>query len=87
MLDRASELGIRPQIELPIAEIIHFLTQSPRGWGDPLRNFRHAQTVEYRGRHKNFRCIYSVHDRVPIVFMAELTPMEGNPLHGEEFDT
>lgn len=86
MLNRAADLGILPEIELAIAEIIHLLTQSPRGWGDPLRNFQHAQTVEYRGQHRNFQCYYSIHDRIPIVFVASLTTLEGNPLHGENFD-
>ena len=86
MLDRAKTLGIASKIELAIAEVLHRLTQAPRDWGDPLRNYRHAHTVEYRGLHKNFRCTYSVHDRVPIVFMTELTPLEGNPLFGERFD-
>jgi hypothetical protein len=86
MLDRAAALGIQPQISQAIAEILDRLTEAPRQWGDLLRNYRHAHTVEYRGLHKNFRCIYSVHERIPIVFMTELTPLEGNPLYGENLD-
>ncbi|MBO0698595.1 MAG: hypothetical protein J2P46_09385 [Zavarzinella sp.] len=86
MVERATQLGARDEIVRALTEITAFLVQSPRSWGDPIRNFRHARTVQYRGQHKDFRCTYSVHDRIPIVFMTELTPLEGNPLYGEKFD-
>jgi hypothetical protein len=86
MIERAIELGVGDQVVDALTEITRRLVMSPRSWGDPLRNFRHAKTVEYRGQYEKFRCIYSVHDRVPIVFMTELVPLEGNPLYGQDLD-
>jgi hypothetical protein len=38
--------------------------------------------TEYHGRHWNLRCKYAVHDRIPIVFLLEITVLEGNPVFG-----
>jgi len=86
MIEKAGALGVARDTEVAIAEILHRLVIRPRSWGDPLMNLRHLNAVQYRGLHKDFRCIYSVHERIPIVFMTELTPLEGNPLFGHNFD-
>jgi hypothetical protein len=86
MLDRAGEIGRRPEIERSIAFIVDRLVRDPRGWGDPVRDLRHAKLTEYHGRHDNFLAVYAVHERVPMVFLSQLTPLEGNPLYGETFD-
>ncbi len=87
MIDRAIVLGVRDQIVRALQEIVQFVTQSPRSWGDPVRNFRHAELTQFRAIHRKFRCVYSVHNRVPIVFLNELTPLKGNPLFGGNYDT
>jgi hypothetical protein len=43
--------------------------------------------TQFRAIHRKFRCVYSVHNRVPIVFLNELTPLKGNPLFGGNYDT
>lgn len=83
MLDRAHALGIGPQVEHSIAFIVDRIINDPRGWGDPVRNFRHAQLVEYHGRHADFLAVYAVHERIPIVFLMQLSPLPGNRLFGE----
>jgi hypothetical protein len=65
-----------------LTEVTRFLIQSPRSWGDPVRHYRGAELTEYRGQHWNLRCRYAVHDRVPIVFLTDITPLEENPLFG-----
>jgi len=47
-----------------------------------MRRYRHAQLTEYRGLHWILLCRYAVHDRVPIVFLTDITPLEENPLFG-----
>jgi hypothetical protein len=86
MLNRATALGIAPEVERTIAEIVNLLIQKPREWGDPLRDYRHAKFTEYRGRHRHFQCIYVVHQRIPSVILTQIITLPGNPLHGENFD-
>jgi hypothetical protein len=86
MLDRAVARGVGPGIQQAVATIFSRLINEPRKWGDPIRNLRNAQQVEYHGRHERFLAVYTVHDRVPIVFVWRLVPQEGNPLFGENFD-
>jgi hypothetical protein len=86
MLQRALAIGIGPEIERAIAEIVDKLIKDPRAWGDPVRNFHHAHLVEYHGRHRGFFAAYSVHDRIPMVFLLQLIPLPGNPLLDENLD-
>ena len=86
MLDRAAARGVGPEARQAVAGIIHRLVNEPRKWGDPVRNHRKAKLVEYNGRHGGFLAIYSVHERVPIVFLTQLVPQAGHPLFGENFD-
>ena len=86
MLRRAASLGVIDPVARDVAEILHEMTWNPRTWGDPLRHFRHVQFVQYRSIHGQFRSMYTVHDRLPLVVFTELTPLEGNPLYGESFD-
>lgn len=86
MLDRARAIGVGDEIDGAIAEILSLLIQSPREWGDPIRDYRHAQLTEYHGRHRHFLCVYAVHHRIPTVFATQLIVQEGNPLFGEHFD-
>jgi hypothetical protein len=86
MVGRAAALGVQSAVAQAFGEILERLVSRPREWGDPLRHFRNAQTTQYAGHHRKFRCVYSVHDRVPIVFLTDIYPMPGNPLYGETFD-
>ena len=86
MIDRAHQLGCGEAIEFAIAQIFYFLLQTPREWGDPIRDFRHAQFTQYHGRHEHFLCVYHVHERLPMVVVTHLIPQEGNSLFGEAFD-
>jgi hypothetical protein len=40
----------------------------------------------YHGHHANFLGIYSVHDRIPMAFLIDVVPLEGNPLFGGNYD-
>ncbi len=82
LVDRASEQGLRDEAIVAFAEIHRFLTMKPRKWGDPVRYLRNAKLTEFRGIHWNLLCRYAVHDRVPIVFLIEITPLEESPLFG-----
>ena len=62
--------------------IFDFLTQEPREWGDPIRHYHGLKLMQYRGQHWNFQCMYSVHDRVPIVFLNQIILLPRNPLFG-----
>jgi hypothetical protein len=86
MLDRSKALGVGDQVDRAIAEILSLLINSPREWGDPIRDYRHAHLTEFHGRHQKFLCVYAVHFRIPIVFATQLIAQEGNPLFGESFD-
>jgi hypothetical protein len=87
MLERAVRLNVRDEVIRGLTEVIQLLRQSPKSWGDPLRHLHYAQLTEYRGQHRNFQAVYSVHDRIPIVFLVKLRTLQGNPIHGEEFGT
>ena len=86
MLHRAADMGVAPEVERTIAEILTLLIQKPREWGDPLRDYRHARFTEYRGQHRHLQCTYVVHQRIPTVVLTHIVTLEGNPLHGENFD-
>jgi hypothetical protein len=87
MLRRASDLGVRAEIDRAVGEISDLLTQRPREWGDPIKDFRIIHFTQYHATHKGFVCIYSVHDRIPTVVVTNLIPLEGNPLYGGSYDT
>jgi hypothetical protein len=87
MLRRASELGVRAEIDRSLGEISDLLTQRPRERGDPIKDFRVIHFTQFRGPHKGFVCIYSVHDRIPTVVVTKLIPLEGNPLFGGDYDS
>jgi hypothetical protein len=78
----AATVGQRREAILAFAAIFRFLTIEPRSRGDPVRNYPDAKLTEYIGYHWHLRCRYAVHDRVPIVFLSEVTVLEGNPLFG-----
>lgn len=86
MLERATARGVGPETHEDISTIFERLINEPRKWGDPIANLRNAQQVEHHGRHRRFLAVYTVHDRVPIVFLWKLIPQEGHPLFGENFD-
>jgi hypothetical protein len=86
MLTRATQLGIGLQIALDLRAIVQAVTNRPRVWGDPVRHFAHVQQMYYHGHHANFLGIYSVHDRIPMAFLIDVVPLEGNPLFGGNYD-
>jgi hypothetical protein len=86
MLQRAATLGVQPEVSRSISEILQRLTIDPREWGDPLWRFHALQMTQYGGTLHGFRCVYSVHDRIPTVVMTNLFPLAGNPLHGESLE-
>jgi hypothetical protein len=65
-----------------LTEITRRLVNEPRKWGDPIRHRSNAKLTEYRGLHWNLVCLYGVRDRVPIVFLTEIIPLEDSPLFG-----
>ena len=40
----------------------------------------------YHGRHDRLLAVYTIHVRVPIVFLWQVVPQDGHPLFGENFD-
>jgi hypothetical protein len=80
----AARLGRGPEVARAFAHMIQRLRTDPREWGDPVRDYRHAQLTEYHASHWKFRCKYAVHARVPIVFLLDLWPLECNPLFGTD---
>ena len=86
-LRRAFELGVSGEFGRSLAEITDLVTQKPREWGDPVKDFRHIQFTQYHGTHRGFVCIYSVHNRIPMVVVTKLIPLEGNPLFGGNYDS
>jgi hypothetical protein len=82
LLEVAAHRGVLSEAASALTEVTRLLIQSPRDWGDPIRHYRGAHLTEYRGLHWNLRCRYAVHDRVPIVFLTDVTPLEENPLFG-----
>ena len=86
MLIRASELKIGYETATAFREIIDAVTNRPRDWGDPLRHFGASQMIYYRGLYGGFAAVYSVHDRIPMSFLYDITPMPEHPLYGVSFD-
>jgi hypothetical protein len=82
LLAGAAERGVLQDAATALAEILRRLANTPRKWGDPIQNLRHANLTVYRGMHWELRCQYAVHNRVPIVFLTEILPLERNPLFG-----
>lgn len=86
MIARAATRSIRPEVERSIAFILDRLVMAPRTWGDPVWNLRNAEQVAYHGRRDRLLAVYTVHVRVPIVFLWQIGPQDGHPLFGEDFD-
>ena len=82
LLVAAEARGVLAEAGEAPAEIVRRLVRRPRRWGDPIRHPAHAQLTQYRGVHWNLACYYAVHDRVPIVFLTDITPLEESPLFG-----
>jgi hypothetical protein len=82
LIDAATARGLRADAVRAFTRIFDYLTLAPRDWGDPVRQYRGLQLTEYRGQHWRLRCRYSVHDRVPIVFLTQIVPIKGSPLFG-----
>jgi hypothetical protein len=82
LLSAAQVRGVFSEAADAISEITRLLVGEPREWGDPIRKWPHAHLTEYRGIYWNLRCRYGVHDRVPIVFLTEIVPLERCPLFG-----
>jgi hypothetical protein len=86
MVARAHARGIGPAVERSVAYIVDRLINDPRGWGDPIRNLRKAGQIEYQGRYNRLLAVYTLHERIPLVFLWRIIPQEGHPLFGENFD-
>jgi hypothetical protein len=82
LLTAAQRQGLLAEAADAIAEIGRRLVNEPRKWGDPVRQHVKAKLTEYRGLHWNLVCVYGVHDRVPIVFLTSIEPLEESPLFG-----
>lgn len=82
LLIAARAQGLFAPAAAAIKEISWRLVHEPRKWGDPVRHRADAKLTEYRGLHWNLACHYGVHDRVPIVFLTDITPLEESPLFG-----
>jgi hypothetical protein len=85
MLMRAAQLGIGQDVAIAFREVIDVVTNRPRDWGDPLRHYRASQMMYFRGLNRGFASVYSVHDRIPMSFLYDITPILGHPLYGEDF--
>ena len=80
LLSRAKPLGLFAELEQVLFQVDEHLHQRPREWGDPIRNFPAAQSVQYRGQVDPIIAYYSVHDRLPMVFLNWVTVPKGHPL-------
>jgi hypothetical protein len=80
LMARAGPRGLRLVVEQLLAQINAELHQRPRGWGDPIRNHPALEAVQYRGRAGFLLAYYSVHDRLPWVYLSKVTPPKGHPL-------
>jgi hypothetical protein len=80
LLARSPALGLRAEVDRLLSQTVKELRQRPRTWGDPLRNFQSLQAVQYRGRVGFLLAYYSVHDRLPWVFLSSVTTPKGHPL-------
>jgi hypothetical protein len=80
LLTRSPSLGLRAEVDRLLSQIVKQLRQQPRTWGDPLRDFRSLQAVQYRGRVGFLLAYYSVQDRLPWVFLSSVTAPKGHPL-------
>jgi hypothetical protein len=82
LLVAADAQGVLAEAGEALVQIVRRLVHRPRRWGDPIRNLAHAHLTQYRGVHWNLACYYAVHNRVPIVFLTDITPLEESPLFG-----
>lgn len=80
LLTRSVPLGLRADVERLLSQVDEELRMRPRDWGDPLRNFPSVQTVQYRGLAEFLLAYYTVHDRLPWVFLSSVTVPNGHPL-------
>jgi len=80
ILARATALGIRTDVERLLKHIDVELKYHPRTWGDPIRNLRTLQQVQFRGRLEPLTVYYSVHERVPMVILGDIIVAQDHPL-------
>ena len=80
LLRRAKDLNLVEDVVPILTDISVRLRMDPRGWGDPLRDFRHMKQTFFRGYLKPFIAHYSVHDRIPFVTLWHLDVEPDHPL-------
>lgn len=81
-MNRAAAVGSQSEVAVLLRIIDDDLHQRPRVWGDPLRNFRQLQMVQYRGLLHPLLAFYTVHDRLPLVVLSHVKAVKGHPLAG-----
>src|SRR5262245_64423397 len=80
LLARSLDFELRADVERLLSVVDQELRLRPRTWGDPIRNYPNAETVQYRGKAGFLYAYYSVHDRLPWVFLTAVTAPKGHPL-------
>ena len=80
LLRRSKTHGLHAEVERLLYRVESELRFRPREWGDPLRNFRDAQTVQFRGKAAYVLAYYSVHERLPLVILTSVSAPQGHPL-------
>jgi hypothetical protein len=80
ILARADTIGLRVDVERWLKHLDIELRYHPRTWGDPIRNLRKLQQVQFRGRVAPFFAYYSVHERVPMVILGDVIVDADHPL-------
>jgi hypothetical protein len=82
LIDLARSAGIGPSFIADLTAIVANLIDRPRDWGDPLHGLRSLDLTMFRGIHAKIAVTFAVHDRLPIVFLREITPILDHPLGG-----
>jgi len=73
--------GITSELQLVFTSIETTLSQIPRTWGDPQRNYTGMNATQYV-RHMvsdGIRVEYLVHNSEPVVIVRSISPIEGGP--------
>jgi hypothetical protein len=77
---RARLIGLGATAENWFRHMEFELRYHPRSWGDPIRNLRGLQQVQYRGIISPLIAYYSVHERAPIVVLGDVVAKPDHPL-------
>jgi hypothetical protein len=84
LLRRATLFGVSGRLAAALKFIREQLQHNPREWGEPSHTLKGMRCLVHTAFHDRLRIGYLVHETQPVVFVFNIEPEPGHPLHRQE---